>query len=78
MPARMKLWTNWRWNSRKAIRSGPEVISVAAVMTDQSTPWSVEEKMQFGGEYTYLSPFPSCFVARHEQAARGINQVCCP
>ena len=38
MPARMKLCTNWRWNSRKATSSGPEVISVAAVMTDQSTP----------------------------------------
>jgi len=22
MPERMKLWTNWRWNSRKAISSG--------------------------------------------------------
>ena len=43
MPARMKLCTNWRWNSKKAIRSGAEVISVAAVMMDQSTPWSVEE-----------------------------------
>jgi hypothetical protein len=38
MPARMKLWTNWRWKSRKAISSGPEVMRVAAVMMDQSTP----------------------------------------
>ncbi len=38
MPARMKLWTNWRWKSRKAMRSGPEVMRVAAVMMDQSTP----------------------------------------
>ncbi len=38
MPARMKLWMNWRWNSRNAISRGPEVISVAAVMSDQSTP----------------------------------------
>jgi hypothetical protein len=41
MPARMKLCTNWRWNSRKATSSGAEVMSVAAVMIDQSTPWSV-------------------------------------
>ena len=38
MPARMKLWTNWRWKSRKPTRSGAEVIKVAAVMMDQSTP----------------------------------------
>jgi hypothetical protein len=38
MPARMKLCTNWRWNSRKATSSGPDVIKVAAVMMDQSTP----------------------------------------
>jgi hypothetical protein len=36
--------TNWRWKSRKPTRSGAEVISVAAVMIDQSTPWSVDEK----------------------------------
>src|SRR5713226_2981230 len=42
-PARMKLWTNWRWNRRKARSSGAEVISVAAQITDQSIPWSVEE-----------------------------------
>ena len=40
----MKDWTNWRWNSRHATRSGAEVITVAAVMTDQSIPWSPEEK----------------------------------
>ena len=38
MPARMKLCTNWRWNSRKATSSGAEVIRVAAVITDQSMP----------------------------------------
>jgi len=38
MPARMKLWTNWRWNRRKATSNGPEVRSVAAVMIDQSMP----------------------------------------
>src|SRR5262245_13254388 len=42
MPARMKDWTNCRWKSRNARRSGPDVSSVAAVMIDQSTPWSVE------------------------------------
>ena len=35
--------TNWRWNSRKATSSGPELMRVAAVITDQSTPWSPEE-----------------------------------
>ena len=35
--------TNWRWKRRKATRSGAEVMSVAAVITDQSTPWSPEE-----------------------------------
>ena len=35
--------TNWRWKSRNATSSGPEVIRVAAVITDQSTPWSPEE-----------------------------------
>jgi hypothetical protein len=39
MPARMKLCTNWRWNSRKAMSSGATDISVAAV-TAQSTPCS--------------------------------------
>ena len=38
IPARIKLCTNWRWNSRKATNSGAEVISVAAVITDQSMP----------------------------------------
>ena len=35
--------TNWRWNSRKAISKGAADISVAAVITDQSMPWSVDE-----------------------------------
>ena len=35
--------TNWRWNSRNATRSGVVVSSVAAVMIDQSMPWSVDE-----------------------------------
>ncbi|MNL85462.1 hypothetical protein D3C87_2137850 [compost metagenome] len=39
----MKLCTNWRWNSKKASSSGAEVISVAAVMVDHSTPCSTEE-----------------------------------
>src|SRR5262245_31848905 len=43
IPARMNDWTNCRWKIRNATRSGPEVMSVAAVMIDQSTPWSVEE-----------------------------------
>ena len=34
----MKLCTNWRWNSRKPSSSGPDVISVAAQITDQSMP----------------------------------------
>ena len=38
IPARMKLCTNWRWKSRKAINSGADVIRVAAVTTDQSMP----------------------------------------
>ena len=36
----MKDCTNCRWNSRKAISSGAMVITVAAVMIDQSTPVS--------------------------------------
>ena len=43
MPARMNLCTNWRWNGSKPISSGAEVMSVAAVMMDQSTPWSTDE-----------------------------------
>ena len=43
MPARMNDWTNWRWNNRKPTSSGADVIRVAAVMMDQSTPWSVDE-----------------------------------
>ena len=38
MPARMKLCTNWRWKRRKPIKSGAEVISVAAQITAQSMP----------------------------------------
>ena len=51
IPARMKLCTNWRWNSRKATSSGADVISVAAVMIDQSMPWSVDgEHLQADGQ----------------------------
>ena len=35
--------TNWRWKSRNPTSRGADVIRVAAVMIDQSTPWSVEE-----------------------------------
>jgi hypothetical protein len=41
----MKLCTNWRWKSRKAISRGAEVMRGAAVMIDQSTPWSPDEKI---------------------------------
>ncbi len=44
MPALRKLCTNCRWNSRNAMSNGPEVISVAAQMIDQSIPWSTEAK----------------------------------
>ena len=43
IPARMNDWTNCRWKSRNAISSGAVVSSVAAVMIDQSMPWSVDE-----------------------------------
>jgi hypothetical protein len=39
----MNDWTNCRWKRRKPISSGAEVMRVAAVMIDQSTPWSVDE-----------------------------------
>jgi len=39
----MKLCTNCRWNSRNATSSGAVVSSVAAVMIDQSMPWSPDE-----------------------------------
>ena len=45
MPARMNDCTNCRWNSKNAISSGPDVISVAAVMIVQSTPCSVAENI---------------------------------
>jgi len=38
MPARRKLWMKARWNKRKAIINGAEVISAAAEITAQSTP----------------------------------------
>ena len=41
MPARRKLCTKCRWNSRKASSSGALEISVAALMMAQSMPWSV-------------------------------------
>ena len=44
MPARMKLCTNCRWNKRKASSSGPDVISVAALITDHSMPESIAAK----------------------------------
>ena len=46
MPARMKDCTNWRWNSRNRISSGPLLRSVAAVITDQSIPWSIDENTE--------------------------------
>src|SRR5436190_9172388 len=39
----MNDWTNCRWNRRNATSSGPVDSSVAAVMIDQSIPWSVAE-----------------------------------
>src|SRR5262249_47634822 len=42
IPARKKLWMKARWKTRNAIISGAEVISAAAQITDQSTPWSTE------------------------------------
>src|SRR6185369_4078937 len=43
IPALMKDCTNWRWKRRNASSRGAEVMSVAAVMIDQSIPWSPEE-----------------------------------
>src|SRR4029453_86063 len=43
MPALMNDWTNCLWNNRNAISNGAVVSSVAAVMIDQSIPWSVAE-----------------------------------
>ena len=45
MPARMKLCTSWRWNRWNAISRGPEVISVAAVITGAWIPLSVAERI---------------------------------
>ena len=39
----MKLCTNCRWNRIKPTNSGADVIKVAAVMVDQSTPCSTLE-----------------------------------
>ena len=39
----MKVCTNWRWNNRKPMSSGPDVMRVAAVIIDQSMPWSADE-----------------------------------
>jgi hypothetical protein len=41
----MKEFTNWRWNSRKAINRGATLSSVAALMVAQFTPVSGAEKM---------------------------------
>jgi len=38
IPARRKLWIKARWNTRKTISRGADVISAAAQMIDQSTP----------------------------------------
>ena len=46
MPERMKLWTNWRWKSRKAISSGETAIIVPAEMTEKLTPDSGAPKME--------------------------------
>ena len=43
IPARMNDCTNCRWNSRNAISRGPAESSVAALMIDQSMPWSAAE-----------------------------------
>lgn len=40
----MKDCTKSRWNSRNATSSGAAVSRVAALITDQSMPWSVEAK----------------------------------
>ena len=45
MPARMNDCTNCHWNSRKATSSGPEVISVPAVMIVQTQACYVAENI---------------------------------
>src|SRR5690554_2331178 len=44
IPALMKDWTNCLWKIKKPISKGAAVSKVAAVMIDQSIPWSLEEK----------------------------------
>src|SRR4029077_11655242 len=44
IPAHMKDCTNCLWNNKNPMSSGAVVSSVAAVMIDQSMPWSVAEK----------------------------------
>src|SRR5512137_2064514 len=46
IPERMKLWTNWRWKSRKAIRSGETASRVPAEMTEKLTPDSGAPKIE--------------------------------
>ncbi len=45
MPECINDWTNCFWNRIKAINSGAIVITVAAVMMDQSTPDSGAPKI---------------------------------
>ena len=45
IPARMKLCTKPRWNSRKPSSSGAELIRLDAATIDQLTPWSGEAKI---------------------------------
>lgn len=61
-PARMTLCTNCRWNSRKPMIRGAEVIRLAAEITDHCTPWS--------GEANTRSPAASRH-ARAQKAARS-------
>ncbi len=46
IPERMKLWTNWRWKSRKANSSGETARSVPAEMTEKLTPDSGAPKIE--------------------------------
>jgi len=46
IPERMKLCTNWRWKSKKAIRRGETASRVPAEMTDKLTPDSGAPKMK--------------------------------
>src|SRR3546814_11813771 len=81
IPVRRKACTNWRWNTRNALRSGASDIIVAAEITEMSTPISGAQKIErptvkglVSGELVTMSGQRNEFQWGEESEKRRVGQ----